>query len=110
VGYGLMFAHDAILLHDRWMSWPPEPKVIGETLNVLFYAALIYFVSGGRYWPRLIYAVLLGVRTLIAVRYASANWQYSEGLMLMRVISLVCEYIAMYWLFTDPGRRWFRGY
>jgi hypothetical protein len=110
VSYGLMLAHAAIFFQNRSISWPPEPTEIVRTLSFLFYVALIYFVSGGRYWARLIYAVLLAVRTVTVIWSASARWQYSEGLMVIEAISLVCGYMAMYWLFTEPGRRWFRGY
>jgi hypothetical protein len=97
-----MFANAAILLQDPSMARPPEQITVGAVL--LFYAALIYLVSGGRYWAGLIYAVLLGVRTVFAIRYASPGL-----LMLIRAISFVCEYMAVYWLFTQPGRRWFKN-
>jgi hypothetical protein len=103
-----MLAHAAISFQNRWISWPPEPTEIVRSLSFLFYVALIYFMSGGRYWAGLIYAVLLAVRTVIVISRASARWQYSEGLMVIEAISLVCGYMAMYWLFTEPGRRWFK--
>jgi hypothetical protein len=37
---------------------------------------------------------------------APVNWHSSEGL--ITAISYVCDYVAMYWLFTEPGRRWFK--
>jgi hypothetical protein len=80
------------------------PSAIGEALWV----ALIYFVSKGRNWARLILAVLLVVGTVIYILAAPAVWQRSEVLILMTASSLVCEFVAMYWLFTEPGRRWFK--
>jgi hypothetical protein len=82
--------------------------VIGLSGVLLLYAALIYSVSSGRYWARLVYAVIVGVRTVTDILQAAAAWRYSEGLALMVVIALMCDYVAMYWLFTEPGRRWFK--
>jgi hypothetical protein len=103
-----------MLFIDRWTLSPPVHLLIGfgigQTLVLLLYVALIYFVSSGRYWARLIYAVLLGVETVQVIAQAPAQWQYwqySNGLLLVTAaISFTCQYIAMYWLFTEPGRRW----
>jgi hypothetical protein len=90
------------------ISWPPEPVVVAQFRDELLYPVLIYFVSRGRYWARLIYAVLLGVRTVRVIPLVPADWQDSKGLVLMTAISFICQYMAMYWLFTEPGRRWFK--
>lgn len=107
VAYGLAFVHAAIVIGDRWMSWPPQFIVFTQLLSELLYAALIAFIASGRYWARLIYGVLLGVRTLNVIQNASGDWHDSYGLVLVTVISFACQYVAMYWLFTEPGRRWF---
>jgi len=107
--YGLTFIHAAIVIGDRWTLWPPEQVVLNQLASELFYVVLIYFVSSGRYWGRLIYAVLLGVRTVNVIRTIPDDWQSSHGLVLVTVISFSCQYMAMYWLFTEPGRRWFLG-
>jgi hypothetical protein len=110
VAYLLSFAYAAIFVSARLISSPPvpvAPVVTWLALSRLSYAALIYFVSSGRYWARLIYAVLLGVHTVSVIRGAPAAWQYSEVFVLMTAITLMCQYTAMYWLFTEPGRRWF---
>jgi hypothetical protein len=109
VAYGLAFAHAVIVIGDRWLSWPPRYIALVQLGDELFYAVLIGFLASGRYWARLIYAVLLGVRTLNVIRTAAADWHYSQGLLVMTMISFLCQYVAMYWLFTDPGRRWFVG-
>jgi hypothetical protein len=75
---------------------------------MLPYAALIHFLSSGRNWARVIYAVLLGVRTVSVILLALATLQYSTGRVLMVAFAFTCEYMAMYWLFTEPGRRWFK--
>jgi hypothetical protein len=108
VSFGLFSAHAAIVLKGRWISWHPEAVAIPQTRDELLYVALIYFASVGRNWARLIYAVWLGVRTVIVIRYAPADWQDSKWLELMTAISFICQYVAMYWLFTAPGRRWFK--
>jgi hypothetical protein len=61
--------------------------------------ALIYFVSAGRNWARLIYAMLCCVHTVSLILHARLSVVF--------VSALMCEYMAMYWLFTEPGRRWF---
>jgi hypothetical protein len=109
VSYGLAFIHAVISIGDRWTLWPPEYVVLTQVVSELFNAALIYFVSSGRYWARLIYAVLLGVRTVNVIRYLPSDWHDSYGLVLITTVSFACQYVAMYWLFTEPGRRWFLG-
>ena len=91
------------------MLWPPEYVVVNQLVFELFCAALIYFMSSGRYSARLIYAVWLGARTMNVIRNIPADWQSSHGLVLMTVASFSLQYAAMYWLFTEPGRRWFVG-
>jgi hypothetical protein len=105
--YGLSFVHAAISIGDRWTVWPPEHVVLSQLGSELFYAVLLAFVSRGEYAARLIYAVLLGVRTVNVIRYIPDDWQSYHGLVLVTAISFSCQYMAMYWLFTEPGRRWF---
>jgi hypothetical protein len=107
VAYGLSFVHSVIVIGERWLTWPPEFVALSQISSELFYVTLIYFVSRGWYWARLIYVVLLGVRTVNVIQYAHADWQDSHGLVLMTALSFTCQYLAMYWLFTEPGRRWF---
>jgi hypothetical protein len=84
--------------------------LIVEPLELKFRAALIYFVSSGRYWARLIYAVLLGVQTVNFIRHAPAAWQHHLQVPLFIAATIFMgEYMAMYWLFTEPGRRWFKS-
>jgi len=105
--YGITFAHAVIIIGDRWLSWPPEFVALNQIAFELLCAVLIYHVARGRYWARLIYGVLLGVRTVKVIQYAPADWHDSHGLVLMTVLSFSCQYVAMYWLFAEPGRRWF---
>lgn len=107
--YGLTFIHAAITIGDRWTLWPPAQVVLNQVTFELFYVVLIYFVSSGRYGARLIYAVSLGGRTVNVIRYFPSDWQSSHGLVLLTMLSFSCQYMAMYWLFTEPGRRWFVG-
>ena len=109
VAYALTFIHAVIIIGAPSTLWPPELVVISQFIFELVLAALIYFVSSGRYWARLIYAVWLGVRTMHVIRTIPADWQTSHGLVLMTVASFACQYTAMYWLFTEPGRRWYMG-
>ena len=67
VAYGLTFIH-AVIVGIHSTLWPPEYGVVNQLVFELVAAALIYFVSSGRYWARMIYAVWLGVRTMNVIR------------------------------------------
>jgi hypothetical protein len=97
----------SISVTDRWTVRPPEPVVLSQLTFELFYAVLLVFVSRGEYAARLIYAVALGVRTMNVIGHTPDDWHSSHALVLVTVISLACQYLAMYWVFTEPGRRWF---
>ena len=107
VSYGLAFLHAVIAIAWDGRLWPPQAIVFKQAGSEVFYAALLCFVASGRYWARLIYAVLLGVRTVAVIRDLPINWQTSKLLLGITIVSFLCQYIAMYWLFTEPGRRWF---
>ena len=68
VAYGLTFIHAVVVIGIPSTLWPPEYVVANQLVFELASAALIYFVSSGRYWARLIYAVWLGARTLNVIR------------------------------------------
>lgn len=109
VAYGITLAHALIVIGDRWLSWPLERVALDQIAFEVGCAVLIYFVSRGRYWARLIYGVHLGARTVNVIRYASSDWHDSHTLVLMTVVSFACQYMAMFWLFAEPGCRWFAG-
>jgi hypothetical protein len=109
VSYGLTFVHAATIIGDRWRSWPLEHVVLNQLIFELFYAAIIYFVSSGRHWALLVYAVFLGARTVNVILNVPDDWHSSHWLVFVTVLSFSCQYIAMYWLFAEPGRRWFAG-
>jgi hypothetical protein len=108
VSYGLAFMHAAIVIGDRWIVWPPENVVLIQLASELFYAALIYYLSSGRNWARLIYTVLLGLRTGNVIWYFPDDWQSSQGLVLVTALSFSLQYMAMVWLYTETGRHWFK--
>jgi hypothetical protein len=107
LSYGLSFMHAAIVIGDRWILWPPKRVVLIQLASELFYAAIIHFVSSGRNWARIIYTVLLCLRTVNVVTYFPDDWKSSHGLLLVTVVSFSCQYIAMYWLYSEAGRGWF---
>lgn len=110
----MMFSQ-AVIVVENWQTSPPV--VLQQTrFELLFYAivtgfallyaALTYFVTSGQSWARLIYAVLLVPATVYDSMHLADYWQF-KGLLLMTIVSYICQYVAMYWFFTDPGRRWF---
>lgn len=105
--YGITLAHAIIARGDLWLSWPPGLNIINQAVFELVCAVLIYFVSRGQHWASVIYGLYLVVRTIHVIRTAPAEWQGSHSLFLMTVVSFTCQYVAMYWLFIEPGRRWF---
>jgi hypothetical protein len=109
--FGLRFAEEATHFKDRWDMGPSAYLIwyeIWQVLAMLFYAVLIHLVSSGRIWARVIYAVLLVVRTVTVLLPALAVWDYLPAQTLLVAFEFTCDYVAMYWLFTEPGRRWFR--
>jgi hypothetical protein len=107
LSYGLSLLHAAIVIGNRWLSWPPETVTLVQLASELFYAAIIYLVSSGRNWARLTYTVLLAVRTANVIRYFSDDWKHSHWLVFTTVISFSCQYLAMYWVYTGAAHRWF---
>ncbi len=69
VSNALWVMHALIVEGNRWLSWPPEDLVLSETVNRLFYAVVIYFLSKRQYWALLIYAVILAIRTVAVTRF-----------------------------------------
>jgi len=109
VAYGLTLIHALAVIKTPETLWPPDPLVLSQLAFELVMAALLYGVSRGRYWARLIYAVWLGVRTVHVIRAFPADLENTGALVLLTVASFACQYLAMYWLFTEPGRRWYVG-
>jgi hypothetical protein len=105
--YAITLMHGISIIGHRLLSWPPEDVAISQISFEVLCAALIYGVARGWYWARLVYGVTLGVRTLNVIQHLPADWLDSHGLVLMNVVSFMCQYLAMYWLFFEPGRRWF---
>ena len=106
VSYGLTCVHAAIVVGARWLSWPPEIIALAQIVFAGLYWILITLVSEGRFWAQLVYALLLCGRTATVIRYLPSDWQDSHGLELITAVSFLCQYVAMYWLFTKPGRQW----
>ena len=115
LSYGAAFAAAAINFRYPLTLIPANQTANGLSILLvtlivgeLCLAALTYFVASGQAWARLIYTVLLALRTAVAILNLS-HWRHlDDPVTLMGAVSLVCAYVAMYWLFTDPGRSWFK--
>jgi hypothetical protein len=79
-----------------------------QSASFLFYALLIYSISKGRNWARVTYLILMGVRMVNVTRMFPRDLETSKLAVVVTVISVVCQGVALYWLYTDPGRLWFR--
>ena len=92
----------------------PEPDVAGETafLVVIFviilglYATLIIFASRRKNWARitlLVFAVISTAGYFLLPSETPAPWWTEANIWL----SSILEVVAMYWLFSVDGARWY---
>lgn len=92
----------------------PEPDMAGETafLVVLFvivlglYATLITFASRRKNWARitlLVFAVISIAGYFLLPSETPAPWWTEANILL----SSILEIVALYWLFTGVGARWY---
>lgn len=107
VAYGLSLVHSIIAIGSRWLLWPPQAVILTQIASDLFYVVLILGIANGRNWARLLYTVLLVIRTANIVKYFSGDWESSRWLVIVTFISFACQYSAMYLLYTGTGRKWF---
>ena len=105
--YALSVGHEIITLRYVWTSWSPERVLPLHVAGFLVFAALIYFISRGVNWARWTYLVLFAVRLINVLLYLRQDLDASKPLVLITAISFLCLSVAIYWLFTDPGSRWF---
>jgi hypothetical protein len=89
------------------LSWPPTLPLWKQITLAACYAWLILRLARGRLATLLLYALLLALLTVMAAWRLPNSWAYSPALACLTVSSLVLQYLAMYWMFTLPGRRWF---
>jgi hypothetical protein len=59
-------------------------------------------------WARLTYLVLMGVRVVNVGWMLPRDLQTSMLSVMVTAISLACQFVALYCLYTGPGRLWFR--
>lgn len=106
VAYALIYLQQALDIGTDWRDWLDPSAVWPMLLSALVYGVVIYRLSHGGYLARLLYAVALGARTVDTVRTPLA-WQGPYGMLALTVVTFVLQYLAMYWCFAEPGRRWF---
>jgi hypothetical protein len=76
------------------------PYLLGGLFVVVFRAWLAYNIWIGRYWARGTYAVIFGLGVLAYVLSAGEAAKIS-------ILQRLLELVALYLLFTNPGRSWF---
>jgi hypothetical protein len=109
IAYVLSMVHVGLLLKYVFRTLAAEPAfIVTQSISLLFYAALIYCISRGQNWARLTYLILIGIRVANVAWTFRYEWSTSKFGVMLTVLSFVCQIIALYWLFTDPGRLWFR--
>lgn len=107
ISYALSVIHATMTLGYTWSRWSPVTVLPIQPGSLLFYAALIYFISRGLNWARWIYLALFAARLVNVVLYLPQDLHTSKSLVALTGISFLCLFVALYWLFTDPARRWF---
>ena len=105
--YALSVIHVTMTLAYSWSRWSPVRVLPIQLGSLLFYAALIYFVSRGLNWARWTYLALFAARLVNVLLYLPQDLHTSKSLVALTGISFLCLFVAFYWLFTEPGRRWF---
>ena len=84
----------------KWFLW------IGIPITYGFFFALIYFISKRKNWARIVLAVfeLVGI--------VAVAWMWSEGyesdVSWGETGLMMLDLLALYWLFTGAGARWFK--
>jgi hypothetical protein len=104
----LSVVHEVVTLKYLWTAWIPGKTIPVHLAGFLFSAALIYFISRGRNWARVIYAAQLVLRAANVVWYLPQDLATSRPMVLITGVSFACQFFAMYVLFTNPGRLWFK--
>ncbi|MEO7404206.1 MAG: hypothetical protein ABIU95_11115 [Burkholderiales bacterium] len=69
---------------------------------------LIVFISRGSHWARMAYLML----TMFTIAILGSTWRQligdGYGELVMNAASLAFELVALYLIFTKPGKLWFR--
>jgi hypothetical protein len=108
IAYVLSVVHVGLALGYLSRLFDMRSFVPLQSASFLFYALLIYSISKGRNWARVTYLILMGVRVMTVTRMFPRDLQTSKLAVVVTVISLMCQCVALYWLYTEPGRLWFR--
>jgi FtsH-binding integral membrane protein len=103
------------VFHAAW-NWNSSADVVLEGVVVLvevatlgFEAWVIYKISRGRNWARIVALVSVSLAVLLFVGTFKQSFARSPTSVALGVTETVLDAIALYLLFTGPGRRWFRA-
>jgi len=69
---------------------------------------LIVFIYRGHNWARILMLVLIGLALISFFALLDAYLKYPLLPLTSNIAVMVLDVIALYLLFTPPGRRWFR--
>jgi hypothetical protein len=108
IAYALSLVHVGLALDFLTARVDLRIFIGAQSVSFLLYAWLIYSIGRGRHWARLMYLILMGVRVVNVGRMLPADLRTSHLAVVVTAISLVCQCVALYWLFTEPGRAWFQ--
>jgi hypothetical protein len=80
-----------------------------QILTFVLLVWLTYKIWLGRNWARITFAVFWGLGFAFYVPILLKIFQFSPVAGFINVLQSLLQIVALYFLFSDPGRRWFKG-
>jgi hypothetical protein len=97
----------SVLLRPNLPHGPEALFVQVATFALL--AWLTYKIWVGRNWARITFTVLFAVGLLFYVPILVRFFQFSSVAGSINLVQSLLQLVALYLLFTDPGRGWFKA-
>jgi hypothetical protein len=82
--------------------------LVGSALSLPLEAWVIYKISRRRNWARFVALGAVIVSTLLWFSLLRQSISRDSGSLILGALELVIDAIALYLLFTNPGRQWFK--
>ncbi len=110
----LMWASLGLVIINSAIQWgyltsqaTPVFLVTVQAATLAIVAWLIYKIGRGRNWARVTFAIMFVLGLLPALPMMAATFNRSLVAGCLTVVSTICQFVALYLIFTAPGRSWF---
>jgi len=113
---GLLWASLAMWLFTRALDWtyltsrqPTSHILFNDALTLSFTAFLIFEISKGKNWARIVYLVLIllgAVPYFVLLRAAIGR---SRVVALLSTLETLMEFVAIAVVFSRPAKEWFEA-